>query len=138
MEEEKQELEEPKIKSLYPKRSSLKPSNSLAFQGLSNINVKKRNSVSFKINSNINFDKIKTTFDNIENENENIEKKNKFNEIRRQSLKNEFSLVKDLLKRKFSIEEIEEDEDEEIKDNTKKNLEQGKKYLNYIIENNIQ
>ena len=155
MDETKNENEEPKIPIQRPKRSSLRLSNQLNFKGLENLNVKKRNSVSFNITSQLNFDKLKTQFENIENTEENKEKKEKFNEIRRQSIKNEFSLVKELLKKKENtIEEIDEYDEEEIKENTKKNIEQGKKILEesesqssnyenenkkeYIIENIIQ
>ena len=134
MEETQNENQEPIIPIQRPKRSSLKVSNQLLFKGLENLNVKKRNSVSFNMPSHLNFDKLKTQFDNIEKteENEeNKEKKEKFNEMRRQSVKNEFSLVKELLKKKNdnTIEEIEESDDEEIKENTKKNIEEGKKNL---------
>jgi hypothetical protein len=80
---------------------------------------------------NLNLEKMKTTFENIENKNEKeIEEKNKkFKEARRRSVINEFTLVKEMLsKNKIAVEEIEDDD--EIKKNTEKNLENGKKALN--------
>ena len=159
MEEKENENKEPIIPIQRPKRSSLKVSNQLNFKGLENLNIKKRNSVSFNISTHLYFDDVKTNFDNIQDTEENKEKREKFNEKRRESVKNEFSLVKELLKRNDNtIEEIEESDDEEIKENTKKNIEQGKKNLEesesvssdnenekedikkveYIIENTIQ
>ena len=118
-------------KIVCPKRSSLRNSTN-------NLNIKeyiihkpqKRNSVSWKLGK-LNLEKMKTTFENIENKNEKeIEEKNKkFNEARRRSVINEFTLVKEMLsKNKIAVEEIEDDD--EIKKNTEKNLENGKKALN--------
>ena len=117
----------------FGKRSSLKTSNPLNVIGLTDLNKKKRHSVSFKNGTLFNVEKIKAKFDigNKENENDK-EKKKKFIENRRESVKNEFSLVKELMK-KNSMEEIEESEDEELKENTKKNIEEGKKKLNESI-----
>ena len=118
-------------KIVCPKRSSLRNSTN-------NLNIKeyiihkpqKRNSVSWKLGK-LNLEKMKTTFENIENKNEKeIEEKNKkFKEARRRSVINEFTLVKEMLsKNQNAIEEIEDDD--EIKKNTEKNLENGKKALN--------
>ena len=118
-------------KIISPKRSSLRNSTN-------NLNIKeyiihkpqKRNSVSWKLGK-LNLEKMKTTFENIENKNEKeIEEKNKkFKEARRRSVINEFTLVKEMLsKNKIAVEEIEDDD--EIKKNTEKNLENGKKALN--------
>ncbi len=118
-------------KKIGPKRSSLRNSTN-------NLNIKeyiihkpqKRNSVSWKMGK-LNLENMKTTFENIENKNEKeIEEKNKkFKEARRRSVINEFTLVKEMLsKNKIAIEEIEDDD--EIKKNTEKNLENGKKALN--------
>ena len=124
-------MSESKQKIVSPKRSSLRNSTN-------NLNIKeyiihkpqKRNSVSWKM-GNLNLEKMKTTFENIENKNEKeIEEKNKkFKEARRRSVINEFTLVKEMLsKNKIAVEEIEDDD--EIKKNTEKNLENGKKALN--------
>ena len=124
-------MSESKQKIVSPKRSSLRNSTN-------NLNIKeyiihkpqKRNSVSWKLGK-LNLEKMKTTFENIENKNEKeIEEKNKkFKEARRRSVINEFTLVKEMLsKNQNAIEEIEDDD--EIKKNTEKNLENGKKALN--------
>ena len=104
------------FKENKPKRSSLKnskqmnPNEILAYS-------KKRNSVSWKIGSNLNFSEVKAKF-NIENK-EDSEHDKKFKEARRKSIKNEFSLAKELLKNNKEILEI--DENEDIKKNTQKN-----------------
>ena len=101
-----------------PKRSSLKnskpmnPNEILAYS-------KKRNSVSWKIGSNLNFPKVEAKF-NIEKKEENEHDK-QFKEARRKSIKNEFSLVKELLKNNKEIMEIENEEGDEIKENTHRN-----------------
>ena len=138
MDETSKETEEIKIPIARPKRSSLKMSNPINIPGLTDLNSKKRHSVSFKMGTHFSIEKVKAKFENIDNleKKENTEKKKKFMENRRQSVKNEFSLVKDLLKKK-NMDEIEEsDEDEEIKQNTKKNIEQGKQNLNDSLSSN--
>ena len=57
------------------------------------------------------------------------EKNYKFDNKRRESIKNEFTLVKEMFKNK-AIEEIEIENDDEIKVNTEKNVEFGKNALN--------
>ena len=100
-----------------PKRSSLKnskpmnPNEILAYS-------KKRNSVSWKIGSNLNFPEVRAKFDIDNNKKENEHDK-KFKEARRKSIKNEFSLVKELLKNNKEIMEIENEDD--IKENTHRN-----------------
>ena len=60
---------------------------------------------------------------------ETEEKHQKFLESRKKSIKNEFSIVKELMKNNKNI--IEEDElDEEVKKNTNKNVKIGKDALN--------
>ena len=101
-----------------PKRSSLKnskpmnPNEILAYS-------KKRNSVSWKIGSNLNFPEVKAKFD-IEKKEENEHDK-QFKEARRKSIKNEFSLAKELLKNNKEILEIENEENDDIKENTHRN-----------------
>ena len=111
-----------------PKRSSLKTSNPLNSNDIMNYNVsKKRNSVSWNLNSGLAFKGLK--FDNLKEETktaESLEKKKKFENFRRQSVKNEFSMVKELMKqKKINIDE-EISDDEEIKKNTNKNIELAK------------
>ena len=109
-----------KNKENKPKRSSLKssqhlnPNDILAYS-------KKRNSVSWKIGSNLNFPQVMAKFD-IENKKIDSEKDKKFKEARRKSIKNEFSLAKELLKNDKEILEIENEEGDEIKENTNKNV----------------
>lgn len=111
-----------------PKRSSLKTSNPLNSGDILSYNAgKKRNSVSWNLNAGLAFKGLK--FDNIKEETktaESLEKKKKFENIRRQSVKNEFSMVKELMKKnKINIDE-EISDDEEIKKNTNKNIQLAK------------
>ena len=108
------------------KRSSLKMPGKLDKNEIMNHNAnKKRNSVSFKLGEN-NFKELRARFENIEPKKKNDEKNNKFIEARKKSIKNEFSLVKELLKNK-EIEVI--NENDEIKENTNKNVHVGKDYV---------
>ena len=60
----------------------------------------------------------------------NEEEHKQFVENRRKSIKNEFSMVKELMKKnKEAIEEV-NDSDDEAKKNMDKNIEMGKKELN--------
>ena len=78
-----------------PKRSSLKNANLLSPLEILNYSKKKRNSVSF--GGNIKFNELKTKFEEIKNEEKENNLKNSFLEIRKRSIKNEFSIVKELL-----------------------------------------
>ena len=102
-----------------PKRSSLKNSHRLNPDEIMAYS-KKRNSVSWKLNSNLNFDEVKAKF-NIKEKKEENEHDKQFKEARRKSIKNEFSLAKELLKNDKEILEIENEEGDEIKENTHKN-----------------
>ena len=109
------------------KRSSLKMPGKLDKNEIMNHNAnKKRNSVSFKLGENNQFKELRARFQESEIHKINEEKNNKFNEARKKSIKNEFSLVKELLKKQQ--EEIEEIENEEVIENTNKNLKVGKEY----------
>ena len=103
-----------------PKRSSLKSSKPLNPNDILTYS-KKRNSVSWKIGSNLKFPEVMTKFD-IENKKNDNEKDKKFEEARRKSIKNEFSLAKELLKNNKEILEIENEEGDDIKENTNKNV----------------
>ena len=71
-------------------------SNLINLIGVTDLNINKRKSVSFKNGTLFNIEKIKAKFDNENIDNENYkEKKKKFMENRRESVKNEFSLVKE-------------------------------------------
>jgi len=78
-------------------------------------NPKKRNSVSFLVANELKFLNQKGNIENIE------EHEKKFDELRRKSVKNEFSIAKELLKNDKDIKEIENEKKEEIKENTYKN-----------------
>ena len=94
----------------------------------------KRNSVSFGQSNTFQFKQMKAMFQ----ESHDIDKPKKLNEEehkqfvenRRKSIKNEFSMVKELMKKnKEAIEEV-NDSDDEAKKNMDKNIEMGKKELN--------
>lgn len=119
------------------KRSSLKNSTPLNVNDFAKIQHKnKRNSVSWNVNTNMDSKDIKPTFH--VNNREDKERKmsdfgaqsnfihNNFEEARKRSIKNEFSLAKELLKNKPLAEEIDQENLEEIKVNTEKNKEVGK------------
>ena len=111
-----------------PKRSSLKMSNILDPNEILNYSKKKRNSVSFQLGGNFKYKELRAKFDDIKKEEKNPIQQKKFNEARKKSIKNEFALVKEMLKNKV-IEE-DESESEEVKENTDKNIKVGKEYEN--------
>ena len=112
-----------------PKRSSLKQRNPLDINDIMKYKNKKRNSVSWNMGvRSFNLNQIKANFDNIENSKKDNESQEKFNEQRRKSIKNEFTLVKEMMMKNKGIEEIEYDD--EIKVNTERNVEFGKNALN--------
>ena len=112
--------------SLKGKNNNLKLSSKLSDQ------IKKRNSVSWGKGETFQFKAMKAMFlentFSIAKKTEEEKKKNKlFVEHRKQSIKNEFSYVKELLKKnKNIIDELEEENNDEIKENTSKNIEVGK------------
>jgi septum formation inhibitor MinC len=111
-----------------PKRSSLKMANMLDPKEIMSYQKKKRNSVSFQLGGNFKFKELRAKFEDIKPEKKkNPEEKKAFSEARRKSIKNEFALVKEMLKKEKAIEEV-ENETEEVKENTDKNLKVGKEY----------
>ena len=108
-----------------PKRSSLKGGNMMDPNEIMKYSKKKRNSVSFQLGANFQFNKLRTTFQEMKPQIVNPTKKKSFVEKRKQSIKNEFALAKELLKKRKSIDEI-ENETEEVIENTNKNLQVGK------------
>ena len=95
--------------------------------------LKKRNSVSWGQSNTFKFKAMKALFQESSDvdkpKKETEEKHQKFLESRKKSIKNEFSIVKELMKNNKNI--IEEDEsDEEVKKNTNKNVKIGKDALN--------
>ena len=111
-----------------PKRSSLKMSNILDPNEILNYSKKKRNSVSFQLGGNFKYKELRAKFEDIKQEEKNPIQQKNFNEARKKSIKNEFALVKEMLKNKV-IEE-DESESEEVKENTDKNIKVGKEYEN--------
>jgi hypothetical protein len=106
-----------------PKRSSLKNANLLSPLEILNYSKKKRNSVCWKLGSNLNFEK---KFMNIQEKNIDEAHDKKFKEARRKSIKNEYLIAKEFLKNDKEIQEIENEDFEEIKENTSKNVKIGK------------
>ena len=115
--------------SARPKRSSLRQRNPLDINDIMKYKNKKRNSVSWNMGvRSFNLDQIKANFEKEENSKKDNKSQEKFNEQRRKSIKNEFTLVKELMLKNKGIEEIEYDD--EIKVNTERNVEFGKNALN--------
>ena len=112
------------------KRSSLKGSSNI-LDPHKIINYK-RNSVSFNLESVKKFKKLKFDIGELKPEDKKVlvEKKKKFEEVRRQSVKNEFNLVRDFLKNKNLEEDL--DDFDAVKENTKKNITMGKEGLKSI------
>ena len=118
------------------RRSSLKSGtgNNLDPQNLLKIKQGVRHSVSFGQSNTFQFKAMKAMFQESFDVNKPKklceEEHKKFLDTRKKSIKNEFSLVKELMKNnKNMIEEI-EDSDEEVKNNTDKNVKIGHEALN--------
>ena len=119
------------------RRSSLKASDSgskLDPQNLLKIKGGKRHSVSFGQSNTFQFKAMKAMFQeshDAEKPKKFVEEDHKkFLESRKKSIKNEYSLVKELMKKNKNIIEEEDDSDEEVKKNTDKNVKIGKGALN--------
>ena len=112
------------------RRSSLKSSDTNKLEPESLLKVKnKRNSVSWGQSNTFQFKAMKAMFQESKDidkpSKEKDEKHQKFVENRKKSIKNEFSIVKELMKNKNNIID-EEDLDDEVKKNTDKNVQLGK------------
>ena len=111
------------------KRSSLKMSNCLTKEELKALQKRyKRLSVNWDSGiKSIDLKTIKTSFERIDKEkvDKDVKAERKFEEARRKSIKNEFTLVKEMTKNK-KIDDEELVQDKETSENTKKNLEVGK------------
>ena len=109
-------------------QNKLDPNNLLKFQ------KDKRHSVSFGQANTFQFKQMKAMFqeksDSTQEKKENKEEHKKFLESRKKSIKNEFLLVKELMKKKQDVIEEADDSDEEVKKNTDKNLKMGHEELN--------
>ena len=120
-----------------PRRSSLKGGNSgdkLDPNNLLKLKKGVRHSVSFGQSNTFQFKAMKAMFEESHDANKPKkmaqEEHNKFLESRKKSIKNEFSIVKEMMKKnKNMIEEL-EDSDEEVKKNTDKNVKIGHEALN--------
>ena len=114
------------------RRSSLKPSDTSNKLGV-NIKGNKRHSVSFGQSNTFQFKAMKAMFqdsqDAEKSKNLNEKEHKQFVENRRKSIKNEYAMVKELMKKNKDIIEEADDYDEEVKKNTNKNVEIGKKGL---------
>ena len=124
------------------RRSSLKSGtgNNLDPQNLLKIKQGVRHSVSFGQSNTFQFKAMKAMFQESFDANKPKklceEEHKKFLDSRKKSIKNEFSLVKELMKNnKNMIEEI-EDSDEEVKNNTDKNVKIGHEALNEKYSDN--
>ena len=119
------------------RRSSLKTHDNNQLDATELLKIKnKRNSVSWGQSNTFQFKAMKAMFQESKDINkqtkETEEKHKQFIESRKKSIKNEFSIVKEMMK---NINIIEEDEmDEEVKNNTDKKILIGKEGLN---EDNI-
>ena len=125
------------VKKSSGRRSSLKATDSgskLDPQNLLKIKGGKRHSVSFGQSNTFQFKAMKAMFqesyDADKPKKSNEEEHKKFVETRKKSIKNEFSLVKELMKKNKNIIEEVEDWDEEVKKNTDKNVQIGHENLN--------
>ncbi len=115
-------------KIVSARRSSLKSGTNSKLDPESLLKVKnKRNSVSWGQSNTFQFKAMKAMFQeskDIDKPNkEKDEKHQKFVENRKKSIKNEFSIVKELMKNKVIIDE--EEMDDEVKKNTHKNVKMG-------------
>ena len=119
-----------------PRRSSLKGSSENKLYPNNLLKVKKgaRHSVSFGQSNTFQFKAMKAMFEESHDaatkaKKVTEEEHNKFLESRRKSIKNEFSIVKEMMKKNQNIIEEVEDSDEEVKKNTCKNVKIGHEAL---------
>ena len=112
------------------RRSSLKNSESKPQGALLKLK-EKRNSVSWGKSDTFQFKQMKATFQESKDvdDKEKESKHKEFVENRRKSIKDEFSLVKEALKKKI-IEEDDEETNDELKKNTENNIKLGHDALN--------
>ena len=131
IEERKNDQPKPAVRRSSLKASGtgakLDPQNLLKIKG-------KRHSVSFGQSNTFQFKAMKAMFQESHDADKpkrgNDDDHKKFVESRKKSIKNEFSLVKEMLKNNKNIIEELEDSDEEVKKNTDKNVKIGHENLN--------
>ena len=114
------------------RRSSLKNTESKPQGALLKIK-EKRNSVSWGKSDTFQFKQMKATFQESKDvdDKEKETKHKEFVENRRKSIKDEFALVKEALKKKI-IEEDDEETNDELKKNTENNIKLGHDALNEV------
>ena len=116
------------------RRSSLKSHETNQLDAAALKLKNKRNSVSWGQSNTFQFKAMKAMFQESNDINkpskENEAKHKQFLESRKKSIKNEFSIVKEMIKNNKHLMEEEDDEDEEVKENTDKNVKIGKEGLN--------
>ena len=112
------------------RRSSLKNTESKPQGALLKLK-EKRNSVSWGKSDTFQFKQMKATFQESKDvdDKEKETKHKEFVENRRKSIKDEFALVKEALKKKI-IEEDDEETNDELKKNTENNIKLGHDALN--------
>ena len=117
-----------------PRRSSLKGNKPIDPNQLLKIKKGARHSVSFGQSNTFQFKAMKAMFQeshDVDKPKKSTEEEHKkFVESRKKSIKNEFCLVKEMLKKNKNIIEELEDSDEEVKKNTDKNIKIGHDNLN--------
>ena len=124
-----------------PRRSSLKGSSENKLDPNNLLKVKKgaRHSVSFGQSNTFQFKAMKAMFEESHDaatkaKKVTEEEHNKFLESRRKSIKNEFSIVKEMMKKDKNLMEEVEIDDDEVKKNTEKNLKMAKESLSIESE----
>ena len=117
-----------------PRRSSLKGSKPIDPNNLLKIKKGVRHSVSFGQSNTFQFKAMKAMFeeshDAAKPKKITAEEHNKFVESRKKSIKDEFAIVKEMMKNNKNIMEELDDSDEEVKKNTDKNVKIGHEALN--------
>ena len=115
------------------RRSSLKTHDANQLESAALKVKNKRNSVSWGQSNTFQFKAMKAMFQESNDINkpskENEAKHKQFLESRKKSIKNEFSIVKEMMKNNKNMMDEEDDEDEEVKENTDKNVKIGKEAL---------
>ena len=114
------------------RRSSLKSHETNQLDAAALKLKNKRNSVSWGQSNTFQFKAMKAMFqesNDINKPSKDEAKHKQFLESRKKSIKNEFSIVKEMMKNNKNLMEEEDDEDEEVKENTDKNIKIGKEGL---------
>ena len=125
--------QDPKTNLKEGRRSSLKTPGTKPQGALVKLK-EKRNSVSWGKSDTFQFKQMKATFQESKEvslgEKQMESKHKEFVENRRKSIKDEFSIVKEALKKKIIEEDEDEETNDELKKNTANNVKMGKDALN--------